>query len=92
MSTYGQKSTYGHIIKKSFNLMAVKNKLKDVLTELLGEEITPTRLRKATGMGHATSLRILKNPDWYPDKKTTEAICKAFGLQPGDFIYFTQED
>lgn len=71
--------------------MPVKNRLKDVLYERLGEQITAYRFKQITGLGQATSLSALKDPNWYPDKKTTEAICKAFGLQPGDFIYFTRD-
>jgi len=71
--------------------MPVKNRLKDVLAERLGEQITAYRLSQLTGLAPHTSLRMLNNSDSYPDKKTTEAICKAFGLQPGDFIYFTRD-
>lgn len=71
--------------------MPVKNRLKDVLYERLGEQITAYKFSKLTGLAAHTSLRMLNNSDSYPDKKTTEAICKAFGLQPGDFIYFTQD-
>ncbi len=73
-------------------MMPVKNKLKEVLTERLGvEKITAYRFRKMTGLGQETSLNALSNPDWYPDKKTTEALCKVFGLQPGDFLIFEEE-
>jgi DNA-binding Xre family transcriptional regulator len=80
------------MMKASFLCMPVKNQLKDVLFRLLGEEITPAELKRRTGIGHATSLRVLKNPDWYPDRGTAEAICRAFGLQPGDWlVYYTDE-
>jgi len=80
------------MIEASFIRMPVKNQLKDVLTNLLGEEITPAKLRKLTGIGHATSLRILNNPNWYPDRSTAEAICKAFGLQPGQWLIYIEEE
>ena len=72
--------------------MPVKNRLKDVLYERLGEQITAYKFSKLTGLAPHTSLRILNNSNSYPDKKTTETICRIFGLQPGDFIYFTQDD
>ena len=71
--------------------MAVKNRLKDVLIHLLGEEITAYRVSKMTGLGNSTVLRVLNNPDWYPDKSTMEAICKTFRIQPADFLYYEED-
>jgi hypothetical protein len=72
--------------------MPVKNRLKDVLTERLGEQITAYKFKQKTGLGQSTSLNALGDPNWYPDKRTTEIICRVFNLQPGDFIYFTMEE
>lgn len=70
--------------------MPVKNQLKDVLTNRLGEEITAYRFKKLTGLGQETSLNALHNPDWYPDKKTAEKICKTFNLQLADFLVYVE--
>jgi predicted transcriptional regulator len=71
--------------------MAVKNRLKDVLTRQLGEEITAYRFKKLTGLGQATSLNALHNPDWYPDKKTAETSCRTFNLQLADFLFYVDD-
>lgn len=71
--------------------MAVKNKLKEVLETLLGEGITAYQFKKITKLGQTTCLNALNNPDWYPDKSTTERICQIFGIQPGDFIVYVED-
>ena len=70
--------------------MPVKNQLKDVLTNRLGEEITAYRFKKLTGLGQATSHNALHNPDWYPDKRTAETICRTFNLQLADFLVYVE--
>lgn len=72
--------------------MPMKNRLKNVLEEQLGEQITAYKFRQKTGLGQSTSLNAIQDEDWYPDKKSAEVICKVFGLQPGQFIYYVSED
>jgi hypothetical protein len=71
--------------------MPLQNRLKDILAERLGGEITAYRFRKITGLGQGTSLSALNNPDWYPDKKTAETVCKAFNIQPADFLFYVDD-
>ena len=70
--------------------MPVKNHLKDVLANRLGEEITAYKFKKLTGLGQATSLSALHNPDWYPDKRTAETICRTFNIQLADFLVYVE--
>ena len=72
--------------------MPVKNKLNEVLAQRLGCKITPYRLTKMTGLAQLTARSAMNNPDWYPDKNTTEIICRVFGIQPGDFLFFTEDE
>ena len=43
---------------------------------------------KITGLSQATAYRLYNNPTAFPSKETQEAICKAFGAQPGDFLRY----
>jgi hypothetical protein len=71
--------------------MPLRNRLKDVLAERLGEKITAYRFKKLTGLGQETSLNALHNPDWYPDKRTAETICRTFNLQLADFLFYVDD-
>ncbi len=72
--------------------MPMRNKLKAVLEERLGQELTAYRLKKLTGLGQKTTLNAINNPDWYPDKSTAEVLCQVFNLQLSDFMFFERED
>jgi len=85
-------STRWHIIKGDFTRMPVRNCLKPVLEKKLQiSKLTPYRFGKLTGLGRGTSDKI-NDPNWVPNERTLEIICKTFRLQPGDFLYWIPED
>lgn len=65
------------------------NRIKEVLTSK--GVSSGYKFWKQSGLSQTTAYRIWREPAVYPDKETTETICKVFGLQPGDFLYYQQE-
>lgn len=71
--------------------MSVKNCLKPVLEEKLKiKKLTGYKFGKLTGFGRATSERI-HDPNWIPNERTLETICKTFRIQPGEFLYWVPD-
>lgn len=66
----------------------MENKLKPLLTELLGEQITVYKLRKLTGLGVTAATSALNDPTYFPTRRTAETLCRTFGIQPGSFLYY----
>lgn len=66
----------------------MENRLKPLLAELLGEQITVYRLRKMTGLGATAATSALNDPSYFPTRKTAETLCRTFNIQPGSFLFF----
>ena len=66
----------------------MENRLKPLLAELLGEQITVYRLRKMTGLGSSAASSALNDPSYFPTRKTAETLCRTFNIQPGSFLFF----
>jgi DNA-binding Xre family transcriptional regulator len=72
--------------------MPVRNCLKPVLEEKLKlKKLTGYKFGKLTGLGRATSERI-HDPNWIPNERTLEIICKTFRIQPGEFLYWVPDE
>jgi len=72
--------------------MSVKNCLKPVLEKKLNiKKLTGYKFGKLTGLGRATSERI-HDPNWIPNERTLDTICKTFRIQPGEFLYWVPEE
>ena len=78
--------------------MVVMNKLRSVL-EAKGIK-NPYQLKAAIkkadiknkGIGQATALSAWNDPFWIPNGSTLQFICRAFDLQPGDFLFYLKDD
>ena len=78
--------------------MPVMNKLKDVLLEQgienpfqLKNKIKEVDPRKK-GIAQGTALAAWNDRKWIPNASVLPLICKAFKLQPGDFLYYEDDD
>ena len=66
----------------------MENKLKPLLVELLGKEISVYELRRLTGLGYSAATGALNDPTYFPTRKTAETLCRTFNIQPGSFLYW----
>lgn len=74
----------------SMRKMPVMNKLRSVLE---GKGIqNPNQLRTATGIGQQTALDAWNDPFWVPSAPTLQTICRVFKIQPGDFLFYLDDD
>ena len=72
--------------------MPVRNCLKPVLEKKLNiKKLTGYKFGKLTGFGRATSERI-HDPNWIPNEKTLDTICKTFRIQPGEFLFWVPDE
>ncbi|MEG4406385.1 helix-turn-helix transcriptional regulator [Microcoleus sp. MON2_D5] len=44
------------------------------------------------GIGQATALSAWNDPFWLPNTSTLQLICRAFKIQPGDFLFYLEDD
>ncbi len=78
--------------------MPVMNKLRSVLVAKGIENANQLRVatKKADsqkkGIGQATALSAWNDPFWLPNASTLQLICKAFNIQPGDFLFYLEDD
>lgn len=78
--------------------MPVMNKLRSVLVAKGIENANQLRVatRKADsqnrGIGQATALSAWNDPFWLPNASTLQLICRAFKIQPGDFLFYLNDD
>lgn len=78
--------------------MPVMNRLRSVL-EAQGIE-NPNQLRSATkridptgkGIGQQTALDAWNDPFWVPSASTLQMICRTFKIQPGDFLFYWDDE
>lgn len=71
--------------------MPVRNCLKPVLEKKLGiQNLTGYKFGKLTKLGRATSERI-NDPNWIPNERSLEVICRTFQIQPGEFLYWVPD-
>lgn len=66
----------------------MENRLKPLLLDLLGEQITAYKLSKQTGVSFHTAASALDDPTYFPSPKVAEAICRTFNIQPGHFLFY----
>ncbi|MEG4377072.1 helix-turn-helix transcriptional regulator [Microcoleus sp. M2_D5] len=78
--------------------MPVMNKLRSVLVAKGIENANQLRVatKKADsqkkGIGQATALSAWNDPFWLPNASTLQLICRAFNIQPGDFLFYLEDD
>ena len=78
--------------------MPVMNRLQTVL-RARGIE-NPNQFRVATkkadpegkGLSPGASLSAWKNPYWVPAASSLQLICRTFGIQPGDFLFYVPDE
>lgn len=74
------------------------NKLRSVLVAKGIENANQLKVatRKADsqnrGIGQATALSAWNDPFWLPNASTLQLICRAFNIQPGDFLFYLEDD
>jgi DNA-binding Xre family transcriptional regulator len=64
--------------------MALVNRIKEFAEQQ--QVATPKEFAEVTKIPTSTACRLFKNPNNYPSKESQELICRAFGVQPGDFL------
>jgi DNA-binding Xre family transcriptional regulator len=68
--------------------MSVRNTLAQFI-EARG--ITPYRFWKDTGVSQPTAYRLCRNQKDIPTGDVMDAICRAYNLQPGDFLEYVPD-
>lgn len=68
--------------------MVVKNTILEFLNS---RGITRYSFWKETGISRPTAYKVADDPYYIPSGATINAICKAYDLQPGEFIKYVEE-
>lgn len=78
--------------------MPVMNKLRSVLVAKGIQN--PYQLRAAIkkadprnkGIAQGTALSAWNDPFWLPNASVLQLICRAFNIQPGDWLFYLEDD
>ncbi|NJR55412.1 MAG: helix-turn-helix transcriptional regulator [Acaryochloris sp. CRU_2_0] len=53
---------------------------------------TPYRFWQESGIGRDTAYRMYNDPTYIPGSGALSKICVTYGLQPGDFLIYRQDE
>jgi DNA-binding Xre family transcriptional regulator len=68
--------------------MTVRNRI----TELLKERgHTAYKFWQVTGLARATAYRLAAEQDYIPTGDILNKVCKHYGVQPGDILYYVPD-
>jgi DNA-binding Xre family transcriptional regulator len=63
--------------------MAVKNTIQEFLKQ---RGLSVYKFQKDTGLAQRTAYDLHNDPDRVPSADVMEKICRAYKVQPGDFL------
>jgi DNA-binding Xre family transcriptional regulator len=69
--------------------MPMRNRVKAIVES---RRITPYRLWKDLGCSREVAYRLVGNPSYIPRETVLEAICRVYGLQPGDILEYIPDE
>lgn len=69
--------------------MAVKNMIKEFIDS---RKLTVYQFWKQTGIAQATAYRLYNKPNYVPTGDILTAICKTYGVQPGDILIYEPDE
>lgn len=65
--------------------MKLRNKVKEFIDS---RGISVYQFRKTTGIANKTAYDLCNHPEQYPNRNVMQAICQAYGVQPGDLLVY----
>jgi DNA-binding Xre family transcriptional regulator len=65
--------------------MSMRNKIGELVKS---KGITPYRFWKDVGCSRDVAYRLAKDSGYIPRENVLEAICRAYGVQPGDLLEY----
>lgn len=68
--------------------MAIRNRVRVLVDRL---ELTVYRFGKATGISQTTAYALYNNPGQYLGKDVMDAICRVYGVQPGELLEWVED-
>ena len=68
--------------------LAIRNRVRQFVED---RGITIYRLREDTKISNTTVYALANNPEQIPDAGTMDAICRAYGCQPGELLEYVAE-
>lgn len=69
--------------------MAIRNRIKE-LVDAKGK--SRYRFWKDVGVSQNTAYALYDDPTQIPTGEVMDKICRAYGIQPGDFLIFTPDE
>lgn len=69
--------------------MGVRNTIKELVDS---RGLTVYQFRQQTGLAKATAYRLYRNPDYVPTGDILKAICRTYGVQPGDILKYEPDE
>lgn len=69
--------------------MGMKNTIRELIQ---ARSITAYRFWKDVGCSRDVAYRLVNDPSYIPRESVMEMICRAYALQPGDFLIYVPED
>jgi len=69
--------------------MAIRNRIKELVNS---RGISVYRFWKDTGIGQNTAYDLYHHPNRYPMAEVMDAICRAYGVTPGDVLEYVPDD
>ena len=68
--------------------MAIVNTIKQFVDS---RGLSAYRFRKETGIAQATAYSLYKKPSQIPRSDVLDAICTAYGVQPGEILQWVSK-
>jgi len=69
--------------------MAIRNRIKELVDS---RGISVYRFWKDTGVGQNTAYDLYRHPERYPMAEVMDAICRAYGVTPGDVLEYIPDN
>lgn len=66
----------------------MRNRVKAIVE---GKGITPYRFWKDVGCSRDVAYKLVNDSNYIPRENVLEAICKVYGLQPGDILEYVPD-
>jgi DNA-binding Xre family transcriptional regulator len=75
-------------LHKSFGAGMIRNRIKELVDS---RGISVYRFWKDTGIGQNTAYDLYRHPERYPMADVMEAICRTYGVSPGDILEYVPD-
>jgi DNA-binding Xre family transcriptional regulator len=76
------------ILEKQCAAMTIRNRIKELVDS---RGLSIYRFWQDTGISRNTAYELYHHPERYPMAEVMEAICRAYGVTPGDVLEYAPD-